>query len=98
MRISDWSSDVCSSDRRRAIGCRKPALLPAGTLLGDRITREDLGLVHENMGRHAADPIVAADQRFAKFGPMLHIADDDFQKIIDKIGRASCRERECTYG
>lgn len=35
------------------------------------------------MGRHAPDPIITADKRFAKFGPMLHIADDQLQEIVD---------------
>src|SRR3546814_15794233 len=32
MRISDWSSDVCSSDLHAAEGIRVNALLPGGTI------------------------------------------------------------------
>ena len=57
--------------------------LPVRLSLGDRITFKDLRLVHEHMGRHTADAIVPANKRFAKLGPMLHMADDDLQKIVD---------------
>src|SRR3546814_18233786 len=44
MRISDWSSDVCSSDLRNSVGFRREFILGPGErvdfLVGDRIAVE----------------------------------------------------------
>src|SRR3546814_9035956 len=39
MRISDWSSDVCSSDLLRDLRCRQPA---GGFLQRDQVVAQDL--------------------------------------------------------
>src|SRR3546814_12550021 len=89
MRISDWSSDVCSSDlarrgarcrsppRGRAAAAREPALRP-GT--GARRCRLRQG-------------------RWWRFGKGLACARprEDAAIIGEQIGRASCRERGCQY-
>src|SRR3546814_1997207 len=69
MRISDWSSDVCSSDlrTRRAGGGRG-----AG-------------------GRAGAAAHHGGDTGIQRLLDLLR-ADE-----MDKIGRASCRERVCQY-
>src|SRR3546814_4252205 len=88
MRISDWSSDVCSSDliqRQR----------------GRRLGQRDLGPGTEDDARsdHPLDPAldgaggqiyVSAQLRIGEPGVIL-------QQEEDQIGRASCRERVCQY-
>src|SRR3546814_10821291 len=89
MRISDWSSDVCSSDRgpspkwlqdrRRAIGLR-----PISALV------DITNYVTFDLGRplHVFDAAKLAGDltmRFAREGEEI------------QIGRASCRERGCQY-
>src|SRR3546814_1524694 len=58
MRISDWSSDVCSSDLGR---CRRDVLhrlvLGAGVVLGDP---------HDHAGQHQADQRAAVQVRRAE--------------------------------
>src|SRR3546814_3955671 len=98
MRISDWSSDVCSSDLREA------QLVP----LAHDVTAVDLA---ELVGRQAADAWhqleewrglvddarfqqgVAIDHRDDGVG-IGHVARD---RTEAQIGRASCRERVCQY-
>src|SRR3546814_7208080 len=83
MRISDWSSDVCSSDL-------KTDDLDFGTLLsgpaGGSVTINPV-----TNGRSAAGgaTLVCNDGRRAVF--------QGTGGIFLKIGRASCRERVCQY-
>src|SRR3546814_3082201 len=83
LRISDWSSDVCSSD-----------LVTATMILdGNGITKNWVSLdqIDPDMPRAA---IGAEDSRFCSH----HGFDADAIEnafIRNKIGRASCREREC---
>src|SRR3546814_10465617 len=46
MRISDWSSDVCSSDLATAYGCGAKVLALTGQIPADAIGR-GLGMLHE---------------------------------------------------
>src|SRR3546814_4213815 len=84
MRISDWSSDVCSSDLDEE-DC-------AGGLARDllRLRRDEPA-----DDRVAAPP--ARNARAAGRAP-ARLADDD-RGLADghEIGRASCRERVCQY-
>src|SRR3546814_2650401 len=84
MRISDWSSDVCSSDLRRG----EQAEAAAQHLHVDHhaflhVDGDAIHLVVE------ADLLMAIDQRLRL--PGADQADDE------EIGRASCRERVCQY-
>src|SRR3546814_14005758 len=105
MRISDWSSDVCSSDLigiDLAIAQRRFDLDAAGR--NARISGRDLlriGEVRAECGQQAkrAHPGAGMARRSIQKRPpvaeAVHILveeDEDF-----KIGRASCRERGCTY-
>src|SRR3546814_2308048 len=82
MRISDWSSDVCSSD------------LPAGTIAGhagpsyagsDSLRVRLVGKgAHGSMPENSVDPVVMAAETVLRLQTV-------------KIGRASCRERVCQY-
>src|SRR3546814_15652249 len=106
MRISDWSSDVCSSDlpwRRasaRRLGGEVAQAVAVGLVAGGvRHLADD---VH-----HEAAPVGAADARESGLqGDCLHLVHGAFvQDAVGvaelaaavEIGRASCRERVCLY-
>src|SRR3546814_1082316 len=97
MRISDWSSDVCSSDlgktRRKVIG--RYGLMTAEQ--GRRAARVLLGEVAKG-----TDPVEEAEQQRGHTIDEIcdwYLERAEAGKIIGrKIGRASCRERGCQYG
>src|SRR3546814_17025854 len=94
MRISDWSSDVCSSDLRvgldrlalylgrRRQGCDAGAGRTAGS-----------GKLQEPRWRNAQHPLRGAEQESVQGmqQPRRRNRPDR------EIGRASCRERVCQY-
>src|SRR3546814_10430372 len=94
MRISDWSSDVCSSDRKA---------LAAGRRMGMRISDEQawtwlainpakaLGIA-ERTG--SLKPGKMADAVLWNGNPFSAYTRPE---KVWKIGRASCRERVCQY-
>src|SRR3546814_5767619 len=93
MRISDWSSDVCSSDLQVSIVhfAAFPELMPtkrliraAGQWVRDRITG---GYLPKSWFK--LSPKVAT---YWGYAPSVGIFPD-----ADEIGRASCRERVCQY-
>src|SRR3546814_9717843 len=84
MRISDWSSDVCSSDlcragrRRRAVG--HGAISSHGAISnGEADAERARGAGGEVEGCRASD-----DGRARR-------------RVVEQIGRASGRERVCQY-
>src|SRR3546814_16770187 len=92
MRISDWSSDVCSSDlwlpvgRDRAhIGQRFPLRACASRSHGDAMRMNVLSVRFPNGGKH----------RFVKACPPTDAGLANIR--LETIGRASCRERVCQY-
>src|SRR3546814_15925835 len=88
MRISDWSSDVCSSDLARAVGFVGGQALDAVDAVG--------GGGGALVRREVADEIGAAAWNglapVARIGLELRLLAG-----IDQIGRASCRDRVCPY-
>src|SRR3546814_2194457 len=90
MRISDWSSDVCSSDlpslHLRELDLSSNALsylpLTASSKLSEGIAT-NRSLLSLNLD----------------FNQKCPEADDEFLTtlLVGKIGRASCRERVCQY-
>src|SRR3546814_17498544 len=108
MRISDWSSDVCSSDLKVAVGSD----------VSGRIVSVN---VRENQHVNAGDILFRIDPEpyqvaLAQAKASIASAHVDLQKLhtdysatgVDissaqediryaKLGRASCRERECQY-
>src|SRR3546814_8943435 len=85
MRISDWSSDVCSSDLQRRDAEDVDAVDPGddeATIAGHRNVELR---VRGTTGR--VDAELATERR----------ATGVVAPRIQSIGRASCRERECQY-
>src|SRR3546814_17661630 len=88
MRISDWSSDVCSSDllskvlRARREMQVSEIMQPEQTLIPVDMDQEEVAL------------------RFQKYALISAAVVDASGRLVGviKIGRASCRERVCQYG
>src|SRR3546814_12655152 len=103
MRISDWSSDVCSSDLVDLIGAgdqgrpfrSRPHATNARTA-GTRERRGDEG----TMQTPARDLDWDVAEAVRKHGLYLkqHSGGQQADLRQKKIGRASCRERVCQYG
>src|SRR3546814_3115109 len=94
MRISDWSSDVCSSDLAAVEGQgMRIDHGPAATV--------DRQIAPRNPVEPAAErPIVARWKFDGEAGAMRQrgqAAEDDRLYFVRQIGRASCRERVCQY-
>src|SRR3546814_13097351 len=107
MRISDWSSDVCSSDLKHGYLFASSSV-PAQTL--------EAGVLHVRLDEGQIDEVRIEGPRNASVEAMLSpmkgtaptkseierrlmLADDLPGVEIGKvqIGRASCRERVCQY-
>src|SRR3546814_16009927 len=108
MRISDWSSDVCSSDLivvRRGAGQGRPgdARLPSGA----RIHAHRRGGIHQAQGAglligigRMAEFALPKNSKINKKGKVQKAAPEaknDKAFKIYQIGRASCRERVYKY-
>src|SRR3546814_18826227 len=98
MRISDWSSDVCSSDLRHLM---IPALLAACVSLAACSTDPNANLeqARTNYNGLQADPaatkVAALETKDA--ADFLAKADKAYMDKEDEIGRATCRETVCQY-
>src|SRR3546814_9542812 len=85
MRISDWSSDVCSSDLLKekllaaVRGQLKSVLIPRGNV-------KDLAEIPENVKRGL---------EIVPVGTLDEVLENALTE--PEIGRASCRERVCQY-
>src|SRR3546814_17754124 len=113
MRISDWSSDVCSSDLRRA-----RAIAVAGTISETPVRRWThaidavalhpvaglvlltaiLFLMFQAVFTWAVVPADAIDAGFANLGNAVRATmPAGVLRSLIEIGKASLRERVCTY-
>src|SRR3546814_14919156 len=93
MRISDWSSDVCSSDL--AVNC---LTLYVATQYGRRGIRCNAifpGLVLTPTTEAVLTPEQFAHIQLNSLSPFPSTAED---AAAAEIGRAPCRERVCPYG
>src|SRR3546814_7098353 len=98
MRISDWSSDVCSSDLLRELNDR----------LSYQASHDELTDLYNRreFERRLAQAITQVD-RGGPPAALMYADLDQFKLINDtsghaagdqlQIGRASCRERGCQY-
>src|SRR3546814_4337389 len=82
MRISDWSSDVCSSD--------------LGGMICPRVPEAQI-VPHAILGSYPALSIEGSDSSpmVTTVAPTMPV--DAASSMPTKIGRASCRERVCQY-
>src|SRR3546814_10654705 len=97
MRISDWSSDVCSSDlcarRRSGRGEHQRAVALVDL---DRLTVLDLAL-QDQVGERVLQIFLyrALQRPRAIDGIIADAAEPCARGVRQEIGRASCRERVC---
>src|SRR3546814_10964812 len=105
MRISDWSSDVCSSDLRldaaATVERYAPALERIYRVLLERFT-EASGALNKRIA-DAVGPLPEwASARVATAFVTFAFTDLTLYPMMNvlgvKIGRASCRARVCQYG
>src|SRR3546814_12395545 len=92
MRISDWSSDVCSSDLGGGDGRQ----------LGDQADRGEAALLRIVVVRvvvvEAGHRAEHADQHRHRMRFVAEAAEEALERLVQhQIGRASCRERVCPY-
>src|SRR3546814_12618932 len=97
MRISDWSSDVCSSDLARRFAAAPRDRDPRNAL--KRGGSEGVGQLADILGDDGVDDAVRlALDLLRRRETAAEAGDDDGTAGIGaKIGRASCRERVCKY-
>src|SRR3546814_12210753 len=100
MRISDWSSDVCSSDLKslRLIGAnREPEALDPQLFerefqsrIGCRKRTNIVGIVFQEYGNGSCD------QFLRRISVKRQSCIQQRARAVE-LGRASCRERVCQY-
>src|SRR3546814_944460 len=87
MRISDWSSDVCSSDLAEiflALGFDRLVVENLVVAPADRLSVPG-PVLRSGLERPPIEEVAVADR------------DRGFVLLDAQIGRASCRERVCQY-
>src|SRR3546814_20131337 len=100
MRISDWSSDVCSSDLSATPG----HLYKLGAIAVKAGPTVPPDLIHTNLPLKAGDPIEADRIQGAEANVSLKLPPMGYpfvqlgtRDILLAIGRASWRDRVCQY-
>src|SRR3546814_18345022 len=108
MRISDWSSDVCSSDLLQPVAARLVAgIVLLATPIQPARAAADPPRVPVAMPMTSIEHVVdqgGFDASSAQ-GPIPAAAESPVPAALrtvpvprpDKLGRASCRERVCRY-
>src|SRR3546814_21065375 len=101
MRISDWSSDVCSSDLNLLVRLREVEWSEDGLIdipFGIDETFQQIAFRVGEIDR-PTDAVIAAEHLFVSiagsFKPAVHVAQVRDRR--HEIGRASCRDRVCQY-
>src|SRR3546814_5372456 len=93
MRISDWSSDVCSSDLDARLQGSNASIPQWASTHPDPASRVQSALTKaqgQPAGQTRRDLFLAGVDG-------LTYGDDPKQGVIEEIGRASWRERVCQY-
>src|SRR3546814_11386788 len=85
MRISDWSSDVCSSDLLRLL---EPS---SGSMRFDGVDLAALPAAEMRRMRRRIQMVF--QDPYSSLHPRMRVRDI----LAEQIGRASCRERVCQY-
>src|SRR3546814_15079870 len=98
LRISDWSSDVCSSDLGKPVVAhfrpgveREPGIKPGGERAEHDLERKHDG-ERDDGRRIARGPGGGIARKLEQVERRPHQPAKD-----EEIGRASCRERVCQY-
>src|SRR3546814_10084085 len=109
MRISDWSSDVCSSDLFNLLAGQQLAVAfeyghtvglqqsrnPTGKVLNDLVLARDHG---RNVHGHFASADAMNLEALVGFMKLVGAVQQRLgRNATYEIGRASCRERVCQY-
>src|SRR3546814_14136395 len=100
MRISDWSSDVCSSDlatHLRQCGMKAHPKDAGVTASGRRLVEH---MMHDKKMEGGKLPFLLArgiGETFLARDVALDSVAAFLDRTITQIGRASCRERVCQY-
>src|SRR3546814_12961439 len=101
MRISDWSSDVCSSDLRLAArGIEMITERQAHIHVSGHPGRPELAAMYGWIKPELLLPVHGEMRHLleqARYGLSLGIPRALVQSAGDKIGRGSSRERVCQY-
>src|SRR3546814_16469181 len=102
MRISDWSSDVCSSDLATLVGKIRP--LSSSSIL----CRQHLPHPSHSASHSVRSSVFRGrSQKGSLISPSVQVLPQQLPAILrphrclagrsTEIGRASCRERVCQY-
>src|SRR3546814_15155178 len=91
MRISDWSSDVCSSD------LKGPADQQAAGIMQDPFGRS-ISYLRVSVTDRCDFRCVYFMSEDMSFLPKTEVLSLEELDRLCEIGRASCRERVCQYG
>src|SRR3546814_18906656 len=92
MRISDWSSDVCSSDLRLDVA---DGLKAAG--LARTLADEAIDVLINNAGVYGPRSGFGATD-YDAWAEVLQVNTLAPLRMVERwLGRASCRERVCQY-
>src|SRR3546814_1943127 len=95
MRISDWSSDVCSSDLFQAVEVKDPLrtkqLRVGLTQLGEE------GAIQVFRPEVAGGSLLLGAVGQLQFEVVAHRLKTEYGVEARQLGRASCRERVCQY-
>src|SRR3546814_8296373 len=102
MRISDWSSDVCSSDLESVAQYCVETYYPVTASIKTKFNR--LREAYEQLSRRQWGAFIDGGGVIDCFGPNpqpIRIGCEDNRLLVytvrNQIGRASCRERVCQY-
>src|SRR3546814_17360643 len=91
MRISDWSSDVCSSDLKALVSEKFFDLCAT-------FGQERVGMMTGDATVNGGAPIICCT---AEILANIALRDGDSadvgQVVMDEIGKEACRERVCKY-
>src|SRR3546814_16067903 len=104
MRISDWSSDVCSSDLvdvlARGVSTGEPqSVVEHATLVLEKSTYDDLFEKSFEIDYVPDEKTLLIEYQLPSPDHMPTLKAARFVPATgEKIGRATCRERVCQYG
>src|SRR3546814_17637724 len=105
MRISDWSSDVCSSDLSARVKIEGKRVVGSINLVGARFDDIVLPEYKETIDPgspqiHLMSPTGGQEPYYAEFGWTVNgngvaLPNDQTRWTADQLGRASCRGSVC---